>query len=132
MAKTEFLSILRAQKEKALAIYSHFKVAAVLVTTDGRLFTGVNIESSSYGLTMCAERVALFKALSEGYREFKELHLISDAREPCPPCGACRQLLMDYAPNLKVVMYGEGGDSEENWLKELLPKAFTPDNLENN
>jgi len=82
---------LQKLKGKALAKYSHFHVASVLITANGSQYTGINIESSSYSLTICAERVALFKALSEGEREFKEIHILSDDERPVSPCGACRQ-----------------------------------------
>ncbi len=129
MVMENVLEILRKEKENALAIYSNFRVAAVLVTEDNEIFTGINIESSSYGLTICAERVALFKALSEGHRRFKEIHILSDAKQPVSPCGACRQVLMDYAPDIQVVMYGNDGEKERCSLKELLPKAFGAENL---
>ncbi len=116
-------------KETALARYSHFHVASVLETADGEFFAGHNIEFSSYGLTICAERVALFKALSEGRRQFSRIYILSDAQEPCPPCGMCRQALMDYAPQLEVVMYGSGGEKKQMDISELLPYAFTPDML---
>jgi cytidine deaminase len=101
----------------------------VLVSKDNRFISGFNIESSSYGLTMCAERVAIFKALSEGIREFKRIYIMSDGPVPCPPCGACRQVLMDFAPDIEVVMISEEGSRKSSPLKDLLPFAFNDKNL---
>lgn len=124
MDEQQILNLLKETKKQALAKYSNFHVSAVLMTEDQHAVTGINIESSSYGLTICAERVALFKALSEGYRKFDRLYIMSDLREPCPPCGACRQMLIDYAPNIRVIMYSSDGKKEEASLKDLLPNAF--------
>lgn len=124
MHEQHIIELLKQTKEQALAIYSNFHVGAVLITKEDQLITGFNIESSSYGLTLCAERVALFKALSEGFRDFKTVYIMADGAVPCPPCGACRQLLMDYAPGIKIIMVSESGTREEYFLKELLPQAF--------
>lgn len=124
MDEQKILKLLKETKKQALAKYSKFHVAAALVTDDGHLITGFNIESSSYGLTICAERVALFKALSEGHRKFDRIYIISDLKKPCPPCGACRQVLMDYAPDIKVIMYSDDGQRQEESLADLIPHAF--------
>ncbi len=116
-------------KQKALAKYSHFHVAAILITEDNQQFTGINIESSSYSLTICAERVALFKALSEGETSFKEIHILSDDERPVSPCGACRQVLYDYAPDITVVMHGAHGERKIKTIKELLPNGFNDEFL---
>ncbi|MBN1349715.1 cytidine deaminase [candidate division KSB1 bacterium] len=108
----------------ALALYSNFHVGAALITRNQKIYTGCNIESSSYGLTICAERVALFKALSEGERQFEAIAIVSDARELCPPCGACRQVLWDFARNITVIMANDYGDVQRIKLHELLPMAF--------
>ena len=121
--------LLKKIREMAIAPYSNFRVGAVLMTKKGKLFTGLNIESSSYGLTICAERVALFKALSEGEDEFQHISILSDARDFCPPCGACRQVLMDFAPDIEVILYNNQGESATYLLKDLLPDAFTPARL---
>lgn len=111
-------AILRAQ-----AAYSGFPVGAALLAQNGSIFTGCNIESSSYGLTLCAERVALAKALSEGVTEFQALVVATPKPPLCPPCGACRQLLWDYARNITIVLAAE--DDYQIWtLQELLPHAF--------
>ncbi|NOY79041.1 MAG: cytidine deaminase [Calditrichaeota bacterium] len=112
-----------AQKE-AIAPYSNFNVGAALLTKSGKVYSGINIESSSYSLTICAERVALFKALSEGERDFDSIAIVTDADELCPPCGACRQVLWDFAPDLKVILANKKGDVKEYELRELFPAAF--------
>lgn len=124
MNEQKILNLLKKTKKQALAKYSKFRVSALLITKDEHFVTGINIESSSYGLTICAERVALFKALSEGYRKFDRIYIMSDLKKPCPPCGACRQVLMDYAPNLKVIMYSSNGKKSEAMLNDLIPFAF--------
>jgi cytidine deaminase len=107
----------------AQAPYSHFPVGAALLATDGRIFTGCNVESSSYGLTICAERVALVKALSEGVTEFVAIAIATPQKPFCPPCGACRQLLWDYAKNIQVIL-AVSDEQETLSLQELLPHAF--------
>ncbi len=113
----------------AIAPYSKFKVGAALLTQTGEIYTGHNIESPSYSLTICAERVALFKALSEGAREFKEIVITANSDSFCFPCGACRQSLMDFAPNLKVILMNKKGETKSFKIEKLLPHAFTTDNL---
>lgn len=129
MDEDKIVRLLKEVKREALAIYSNFHVGAVLVSEDGRLVSGFNIESSSYGLTICAERVALFKALTEGARRFKKIYIMADGTEPCPPCGACRQVLMDFAPDIEVVMLSEDGKRKAFPLRDLLPHAFNDENL---
>jgi len=123
------LQLLKDTRSSAIAPYSNFKVGAVLVTQKGIQYTGHNIESSSYGLTICAERVALFKALSEGEREFMNISILSDAQDFCPPCGACRQVLMDFAPKIEVILLNDKGQKRIYSLADLLPEAFTPERL---
>lgn len=129
MDEDKIIRLLKKVKQEALAIYSHFHVGAVLVAENERLISGFNIESSSYGLTICAERVALFKALSEGARQFQKIYIMADGSEPCPPCGACRQVLMDFAPDIEVIMLSEDGKRKAFPLRELLPHAFNNENL---
>jgi cytidine deaminase len=114
----------RQAKTQSLAPYSNFHVGAALETADGKIFTGCNIESSSYGLTCCAERVALFKALSEGERDFTRIAVAADTEEFCTPCGACRQVLWDYGQNLEIVCVNKHGAIHAIHLKNLLPEAF--------
>lgn len=116
-------------KKNALPLYSKFHVGASLRTTGGLIYTGGNIECSSYSLTICAERVAIFKALSEGERKFDAIFIATDTDEFCPPCGACRQVLWDYAPQLKIYYINKKGEIKTDTLKQLLPNAFDADLL---
>lgn len=110
-------------REQAYAPYSGYRVGAVLVAADGRRFTGANIENAAYGDSICAERVALFKAVSEGVRAFDSLTVVAEGSEPVP-CGSCRQVLSEFAPDLPIrVATREGG--REFTLRELLPHHFT-------
>ena len=111
-------------KESAYAPYSKFRVGAILVTKNDRIYTGYNIENSSYSLTICAERVAIFKAVSEGEREFKRIFIASDSEKYCSPCGACRQVLWELAGNIEVFMINRDGAYKKKSLKQLLPEAF--------
>jgi cytidine deaminase len=113
-----------AARENAVAPYSGFKVGAALETKDGRVYTGCNIENVSYGLTVCAERVALWKALSEGAREFRRIVIVTDAAVVTPPCGACRQLLWEYCGDIPVRLNSLKGFHEEYRLADLLPHPF--------
>jgi cytidine deaminase len=116
-------------RRRAYAPYSRFAVGAALVSKGGRVFTGCNVENASYGLTMCAERVALFRAVAEGVREFEAI-AVACGDSPCSPCGACRQALYEFAPNLRVIMAdGAGKTWEAARLAELLPAAFGPDSV---
>jgi cytidine deaminase len=124
MNPLQLIQAARAARAFAQARYSHFHVGAALLTKSGKIYTGCNVESSSFGLTICAERVALFKALSEGETEFEKIAIISDASQLCPPCGACRQVLWDYAKNILVILANDENEYEEISLKILLPKAF--------
>src|SRR2546425_2317883 len=108
-----------AARENAVAAYSGFKVGAALETKDGRIYTGCNIENVSYGLTVCAERVALWKALSEGAREFREIVIVTDAPVVTPPCGACRQLLWEYCGDLLIRLHSLKGLDEQHRLADL-------------
>ena len=110
--------------DNAHAPYSNFKVGAALRTRDGRLITGCNVENSAYGLAICAETLAVASAVSQGLTEFDEIAIASDDSEPTPPCGACRQVLNEFAPNIRVSSYTRDG-KEASWtLQELLPHAF--------
>ena len=110
--------------DNAHAPYSNFRVGAALRTRDGRLVTGCNVENSAYGLAICAETLAVASAVSQGLTEFDEIAIASDDREPTPPCGACRQVLNEFAPNIRVSSYTRDG-KEASWtLQELLPHAF--------
>ncbi len=112
-------------RENAVAPFSGFKVGAAIETPGGKVFTGCNIENASLGLTVCAERVALWKALSEGEREFTTIAVATDAETPATPCGACRQLLWEYCGNIAVLLHSiRGGTTLKIPLAELLPRPF--------
>jgi len=114
----------RDARERALAPYSGFKVGAALLTADDRIVTGCNIENASYGLTMCAERVALLKALSDGTLEFAAIAVVADTDAPTPPCGPCRQLLWEYCGDMPVVLANLTDVTSVHQLKDLLPLPF--------
>ena len=113
----------------ARANYSKFSVGAALMSEDGRIFTGCNIESSSFGLTICAERCALFKALSEGVDKFKMIAVVTDCAKPQAPCGACRQVLWDYAPDIEIILVGKDETIRRCTLEELFPIPFSGSSL---
>ena len=102
--KNKLVEAARAAREHAVADFSHFKVGAALETFDGTIVTGCNVENATYGLTVCAERVAMFKALSEGHRSFVGVAVVADTAEPTPPCGACRQILWEFAGDIDVFL----------------------------
>lgn len=114
----------RQARERAQALYSNFKVGAALLGGEGKVYTGCNIESSSYGLTLCAERVALFKALSEGEQEFVRMVVVADTDALTPPCGACRQVLWDFCGDVEIIMTNLKGDSKRTRLSALFPDPF--------
>lgn len=116
-------------KGKAIASYSNFRVGSALLTEEGKIYTGGNIESSSYSLTICSERVALFKALSEGERKFKAIAIASDDPGFCPPCGSCRQVLNDFCSGIDVVLINKKNEMKIFKLRELIPFPFGDDNL---
>ena len=116
-------SALRA-REHAHAIFSDFKVGAALEDMSGRIHTGCNIENATYGLTMCAERVAIFKAMSEGARRFVRIAVAADTEVLTPPCGACRQLLWEFCGDIEVVLVNLQGKTESMRMKELFPRPF--------
>jgi cytidine deaminase len=113
-------------RENAHAPYSHFRVGAAVETIDGRIFTGCNVENASYGLTVCAERVAIWKAISEGVavRGFRRIAICADSGRLTPPCGACRQILWEFCGNVRVLLGNLNGSTKEYRMEELLPDAF--------
>ncbi len=115
----------------AQAPHSGFRVGAALLTSSGEVVTGCNVESSSYGLTMCAERVALYKALSEGHTKFEAIAIASDSKNFCPPCGACRQVLWDYAPDLPVILISDSKNFQIIPLGDLFSYPFDKQYLKN-
>lgn len=114
----------REARSRAIAPYSGFAVGAALLAADGRIVTGCNVENASFGLTMCAERVALFKALSDGIREFRVLAVVAETEAPTPPCGPCRQLLWEYCADLPVLLANLTGITARYQLADLLPEPF--------
>lgn len=121
----ELIETARLARENAYAPYSNFRVGAVVETSQGEIYSGCNIENSSYGLTVCAERTALAKAVSEGRREFRRVVVIADTRIPIPPCGACRQVILELCgSDVQVVMANLDGQIVTRGIEELLPIPF--------
>lgn len=108
----------------AQALYSGFAVGAALETADGRVITGCNIENATYGLTICAERVALVKALSDGHTVFTRIAVVADSKDPTPPCGPCRQLLWEYCGDIEVILGNPARTTARYRLSALLPMPF--------
>jgi cytidine deaminase len=113
-----------AARENAHAPYSGFKVGAALEDADGRIHTGCNVENATYGLTVCAERVAVFKAFSEGVRSFRRIVIAADTPAPTPPCGSCRQILWEFCGDIEVILVNLEGRSESFRLHEIFPRPF--------
>lgn len=109
---------------QSVAPFSNFLVGAAVRTQEGKVYIGCNIESASYGLTVCAERVAIWKALSEGERQFTELAVVADTESLTPPCGTCRQIIWEYCKHATIVLANLKGETEVVSIKELLPRAF--------
>ena len=122
--EVDLIAAARRAREHADAAFSHFKVGAALETADGEVITGCNIENATYGLTICAERVAMFKALSEGHRAFVRIAVVADTEAPTPPCGACRQILWEFAGNIEILLANLQTSKGSYRLKDLLPLPF--------
>ncbi|MBN1483344.1 MAG: cytidine deaminase [Chloroflexia bacterium] len=132
MDTDEFTPLIQAALEarrQAYAPYSGFAVGAALQTASGEIFVGCNVENASYGLSLCAERVALGCAIAAGQRDFVALAVIADTAVPTPPCGMCRQVMLEFNPNLRVVMANLRGQVRVTTAQELLPGAFTAGDL---
>lgn len=114
----------RVARLKAHAPFSGFKVGAALETVDGEIVTGCNVENATYGLTICAERVAMFKAISEGHRQFTRIAVVADTEAPTPPCGACRQILWEFGGDLEIILAGLDTTKASHQLSALLPLPF--------
>lgn len=123
--KQKLIKLALDSMEKAYAPYSGFKVGAAVLTSSGKIYTGVNIENASYGATVCAERVAIFKAVSEGEKEIVEIAIASETEEPAAPCGICRQVMSEFATNAKIFLVGKRGKVIETTFKKIMPMAFT-------
>lgn len=120
----------KAARELAYVPYSRFQVGAALLTKDGKVYRGCNIENAAYSMCNCAERTALFKAYSEGDKDFSMLAVVADTKRPVPPCGACRQVISELCPkDMRVVLTNLNGDVQELTVAELLPGAFSPEDL---
>lgn len=125
MTDRELIEISKEAQEFAYAPYSKFKVGAALLCRDGSVYTGCNIENATYGATNCAERTAVFKAVSEGKRDFTAIAITSSGKGLTFPCGICRQVLSEFSPEIKVILEDEKGELHTFMLSELLPHSFT-------
>jgi cytidine deaminase len=119
----------RQARENAHAPYSNFRVGAALRATSGRIFGGCNVENATYGLTVCAERVAIFKAMSEGERGFDAMAVVTDTDALTPPCGACRQLIWEFCGDVPVILANLKGKTETLQMRDLFPKPFDSSSL---
>ncbi len=125
----ELLGLAFRATRRSYAPYSRFRVGAALLLDSGEVILGSNVENASYGLSMCAERVAVFKAVSEGKTQFKAMAVVSRKRNPVYPCGACRQVLREFNPAIKIITAGKNRKPLITSLKKLLPKSFGPEDL---
>lgn len=130
MTKEELCRAAWAMLDRAYAPYSHFRVGAALECRDGTVFTGCNIENAAYSPSICAERVAVSKAVSEGHRDFARIAIAADTDRFTSPCGVCRQVLWEFAPDLEVLLYNRRGEIQELSLRQLLPYSFDSTALE--
>ncbi len=129
MPDAELVAAALSARERAFAPYSKFRVGAACRAADGTVFTGCNVESASYGLTMCAERVALFSAVAAGHSHFTAAAVVTDSAVLTPPCGACRQLLWEFAPDALVTLANTAGLTEDHAVRDLLPRGFDAEQL---
>jgi cytidine deaminase len=120
----QLLETAKTARLQSIAPFSNFLVGAAVKTADGKVYTGCNVESASYGLTVCAERVAIWKALSEGERDFSELAIVADTGSLTPPCGTCRQIIWEFAKNATIMLGNLRGETQIVSISELLPRAF--------
>ncbi|MGR6835431.1 cytidine deaminase [Syntrophomonas erecta] len=127
MKQEDLIKLARQAQDNAYSPYSNFSVGAALLTTSGRVFAGSNVENGSYGLTICAERVAIFKAVSEGETGFDTIAITGSGDGFLYPCGACLQVMSEFAPELKIIVADENNSIREYRLNELLPQAFSFD-----
>ncbi len=127
--EAELIEMAGRVRENAYAPYSHFKVGAALLADDGKIYPGCNVENASYGLSVCAERAAVFHAVSHGATSFQALAVIADLEEPVPPCGACRQILAEFSQEMPIIMTNLQGKIRRMKVQDLLPYVFIPDEL---
>jgi cytidine deaminase (EC 3.5.4.5) len=130
MDKNEVIKQAIEAMENAYAPYSKFKVGAALLTKSGKIYTGCNIENSSYGASVCAERVAIFKAVSEGEHDFELLVVATKTEEPSPPCGICRQVISEFSNDLPIILVNDKGSIIETNINKLLPFPFLKERLD--
>jgi len=121
----ELMAEARRARAKAYAPYSRYRVGSAVLTDDGRIFSGCNVENASYGLTQCAERVAIAKAVSEGARRIIAVEIVVSGRSVASPCGACRQVIREFGPDAAVITTGTGGRVRREHIEDLLPRAFS-------
>ena len=127
MKQDDLIALAIEARKKAHAPYSHFAVGVALLAKSGQVYTGCNVENASYGLSICAERVAVFKAVSEGEREFEAIAVVTE--NGVTPCGACRQVLMEFGGDIQVIVADTAGHRRVFALTDLLPEGFTPEHL---
>lgn len=132
LKKKELIAAAFEARQKAYAPYSKYRVGAALLGESGRIYTGCNVENASYGATICAERVAVVKAVSEGETSFLALAVVVDGKKPGSPCGICRQFLAEFGTDLRLILLNLDGDKVETTLDKYLPAAFSPKSLETN
>jgi cytidine deaminase len=124
MNPEELIARAKEARENACADYSHYQVGAALMTSSGKVYSGCNVENATYGLTVCAERVALWKALSEGERAFAQIAVVTASDPPASPCGACRQILWEYCGDIEVILANLQGYRKTLRLAEIFPRPF--------
>ena len=124
MTKQELCRQAVAMLQRAYVPYSNFPVGAALECRDGTVFTGCNVENAAYGSTICAERTAIVKAVSEGHRDFVRIAIAGNSKDFCVPCGSCRQVMMEFSPEMEVICLNGAGESKSFSLRELLPYGF--------
>ena len=124
MTKQELCQQAVAMLQRAYVPYSNFPVGAALECRDGTVFTGCNVENAAYGSTICAERTAIVKAVSEGHRDFVRIAIAGNSKDFCVPCGSCRQVMMEFSPEMEVICLNGAGESKSFALRELLPYGF--------
>ena len=129
MSEDKLVNAALQARENAYAPFSKFRVGAALETADGKIYTGCNVENSTYGLTVCAERVALWKAISEGERRFRRIAVASATDHPATPCGACRQLLWEFCGDIEVILVNPQGYRESHQMANLFPRPFDANSL---
>ena len=129
MTEEKLVALAKEAMKNAYAPYSKFQVGAALLAKDGRVFTGCNVENASYGATNCAERTAIFKAVSEGYREFDAIAIVASSGDFASPCGICRQVLAEFMPDGKVILDSKEKGMVTYFVRELLPSGFSAEDI---